>query len=135
MLLGYAVKSLDYNEGYSVDDISGGSKTLILVYKMPDKVILTKMGDNCTDLLEQIALKYAEQGKDLLVASDYLHMYNFKYIDAIEYMNWGIVCHSKSEIDEQIRHRWYEQEGVYEREKAWANEEPTDDEIRRMFGC
>lgn len=129
--LGYSVRSINYDKGYSVDDLSGGTKTLILVYKIKDKIILTKMGDNCTDFIERIALEHEQRGEDLLIASDYLHLYNFKYIKAIEYLNWGIVCHSRNDIDNKIKNLWYEQEGVFERERRYKLEdcEPTEDEI------
>jgi hypothetical protein len=84
--------------GYSVDTICSGSKLLILAYEMRDTVFLATMGDNCTDFLEQIALDYEKHGQDLVIVSNYIHHFNFKYIDTIKYLNWDIECHSWQEI-------------------------------------
>ena len=44
---GFAVHSIEYDEGYSVNDLAGGSKFLILAYMLRDNVYLATMGDNC----------------------------------------------------------------------------------------
>ena len=118
--LDFAVKSLDYNTGYSVDTISGGSKALILIHKIRDKIFLATMGDNCTDFLEKIALDYEKEGKDLLIVENYLHRFKFNYIKDIYYVNWGITCHNEIDIAYKISPLWTQQE----REDM----EPYDDE-------
>jgi hypothetical protein len=94
----FSVVNKSTKTGYSVDTICCGSKLLILVYEMRDIVFLATMGDNCADFLEQIALDYEKHGQDLIIVSNYLHDFNFKYIDSIEYLNWGITCHSWRDI-------------------------------------
>lgn len=106
----FAVHSINYDQGYSVNDLSGGAKFLILAYKLRNRVYLATMGDNCTDLLEQIALDYEKNGEDLVIVTNYLHKFNFKYIDKIEYLNWGIICKSKKDISSMILNKWYTQE-------------------------
>lgn len=100
--LGYSIVNNVTGLGYSVDDLSGGSKFLILVYNMRDRIFLATMGDNCTDLLEQIALVYEKEGKDLIIVSNYLHQFNFKYIKEIEYINWNIRCNSWEEVCREV---------------------------------
>lgn len=108
--LGFSVRSIDYSTGYSVNDLSGGSKFLILAHMLRDKVYLATMGDNCTDLLEKIAMEYEKEGKDLIIVSNYLHRFNFKYVKEIEYLNWGIRCKSWKEIYNKVYDRWEKQE-------------------------
>jgi hypothetical protein len=98
----FSVVNKSTKTGYSVDTICCGSKLLILVYEMRDIVFLATMGDNCADFLEQIALDYEKHGQDLIIVSNYLHDFNFKYIDSIEYLNWGITCHSSQDICEKV---------------------------------
>lgn len=126
---GYAVKSIEYDTGYSVDDISGGSKTLILILKRQDKIYLATMGDNCTDFLEQIAVIYEKQGKDLVVVENYMHHYNFKFIQEIQYMNWGIICRNASDIQRLIVPKWYEQEKTI----IGVDNEPTEEEMNDII--
>ncbi len=125
--IGYSVRSLEYDAGYSVNDLAGGTKTLINIYEIRDKLFLTKMGDNCTDFLERIALDYEKHGQELLVVSNYLHSYKFNYIDSIYYVNWGITCHSYDDIDTKIKNIWYEQEGMYR-----PSHEITDEELEEL---
>lgn len=107
---GFAVHSIGYDEGYSVNDLTGGSKLLILLHMLRDNVYLATMGDNCTDFVERIALEYEKDGKDLIIVANYLHKFNFKYIDSIEYANWGITCHIWYDIDTKIYDKWIAQE-------------------------
>ena len=81
---GYAVHSIEYDEGYSVNDLSGGSKFLILAHTLRDNIYLATMGDNCTDFLERIALDYEKQGRDLIVVANYIHIFKFNFIKDIE---------------------------------------------------
>lgn len=98
VVIDFAVINNKSGIGYSVDTISGGSKFLILAHKLRDRIYLATMGDNCTDFLEQIALDYEKEGKDLYIVSDYMHKFNFKYIKEIEYVNWEIICRSWQDV-------------------------------------
>lgn len=62
--VGFSVVNDKTGAGYSVNDLSGGAKFLILVQCMRDRVFLATMGDNGCDLLEKIALDYEKEGKD-----------------------------------------------------------------------
>lgn len=108
--LGFSVRSIEYGTGYSVNDLSGGSKFLILAHMLRDKVYLATMGDNCTDLLEQIAMDYEKEHKDLIIVSNYLHRFNFKHIKEIEYVNWGVRCKSWRDVYYKVYDRWEKQE-------------------------
>lgn len=127
IVTGYAVQSIDCDAGYSVNDLSGGSKALILIHLLRDRVFLATMGDNCTDLLEQIALSYEKEGLDLVIVSNYLHLFKFNYVNDIEYLNWGIVCNSTQDIFNKIESKWYDQEGGIK-----VDDEPTDSELELM---
>lgn len=96
--LGFSVRSNKTGAGYSVDTLSTGAKTLILMYELRDRIFLASMGDNCTDLLEEIAADYEKEGRDLIIVANYMHKFNFRHITSIEYINWGIVCHSWNDI-------------------------------------
>ena len=109
----YGLKSLRGDFGYSVDDISGGAKFLILTYKRPQEMFLCTMGGNCTNYLEQIAKIYEKNGMDLVVISDTLHRFKLKYIDSIEYLNYNRVVHTEDEIDEDIASLWLDELDKY----------------------
>jgi hypothetical protein len=68
-------------------ELSTSCKTLILIYKYPNVVFQARFGDNCTDLLEEIASKHA-----ITIKSDYMHFYNFKYIHEINYINYNKIA-------------------------------------------
>lgn len=108
--LGYSVRSIEYDCGYSVNDLSNGCKFLILSYILRDNIYLATMGDNCIDFLERITADYEKQGKDLTIVTNYLHKFKLKHIDSIEYINWDIVCHSWDDIEYKIYDRWLKQE-------------------------
>lgn len=108
--LGFSVRSIEYGTGYSVNDLSGSAKFLISAYEVRNKIFLATMGDNCTDLLERIALDYEKEGKDLIIVANYLHRFDFKYIKDIHYVNWDITCHSWDDIFKNIYDRWIEQD-------------------------
>lgn len=122
--LGFSVVSNKTGAGYSVNDLSGGAKFLILTQCMRDRVFLATMGDNCCDMLEKIALSYEEDGLDLIIVSDYVHRFNFKYIDSIEYINYNTVCHNWQEIYNQVYVKFLDDTEKYR--KAGLDEE--DDE-------
>ena len=100
--LGFSVRSFCTGQGYSVNELSGGAKSLILMHKLRDRVMLATMGDNCTELLEKIAADYEKQGKDLVIVSNYLHKFPFKHIKKIYYMNWDKVCTSWDDVCNSI---------------------------------
>lgn len=125
--LGFSVRSIEYGDGYSVNDLSGGAKTLILMHKLRNKMFLAMMGDNCTDLLEQIAISYEKTGQDLIIVENYLHQFKFNYIDSIHYINWGITCKSLSDINNLVKRKWYKQE-----DENKTDDEPTEAEIEQM---
>ncbi len=129
----FAVHSIEYDLGYSVNDLAGGSKFLILAYCLRENVYLATMGDNCTDFLERISLDYEREGKDLLIVSNYLHLFQFNYIHSIEYVNWDITCHSLDDIQHKINHRWLEQEGYFERRrKHYEEDDVSEEELTAM---
>ena len=78
---------------HSPKELSTGCKTLILIYKYSNVIFQARFGDNCTDLLEEIAIN-----NDITIKSDYLHAYNFKTLSEIEYINYGMKAKCKSDI-------------------------------------
>lgn len=123
----YSVISLIEDTGYSVNDLAGGTKTLIAIYNERDTVFYTSIGDNCTDFLERIALDYEKQGEDLVIVSNYLNDFQFNYVDSIEYLNWGIICHSFEDINRKVWPLWYEQEHPKKTPEEIAEEEEYDE--------
>ena len=110
VILDFSIYSRMYETGYSVDSLSAGAMSLIMAYEKPELNIVLRMGDNCTDLLEQIVSKYDKQGKDITIICNYMHMFNFRYIDKIKYVNWGITCKSRADIVNKVMDKWYKQE-------------------------
>jgi len=78
---------------HSPKELSTGCKTLILIYKYSDVIFQARFGDNCTDLLEEIALH-----NDITIKSDYLHAFNFTVLSEIEYINYGVKAKCKKDI-------------------------------------
>ena len=113
IILDYAVMDRRTGTGYSIADISTGAKSLILVYEFPDELFCVRMGDNCTDLLEQIAYHYEKLGKDITIVTNYMHEFKFNYVDSIYYVNWGITCHSFDDIIDNVMDKWYEQDAEH----------------------
>lgn len=93
-----AVYNKKCRAGYSVDKLCGGTKSLLILYNVRDRIFYISMGDNCCDLLEEIVMDYEREGKDLVVICDYLNKFNFKHIKEIVYLNDNIRVTSKSEI-------------------------------------
>lgn len=117
VIAGTAIRSLVSGQTYSATNLSGGTKLLLSVYNRPDKVLRMTMGDNCTDYLERIASIHHKNGKDILLVSDYLHHFNFKYTDAIEYINWNVICHNREDVLNNVTFKWYDQEEKYKRQR------------------
>lgn len=113
--LGFSVVNDKTGAGYSVNDLSGGAKFLILTHCIRDRVFLATMGDNGCDLLEKIALDYEHEGKDLVIVSNYIHKFNFKYIKKIEYVNYGIVCSSWDDIYDNVYDKFIKDTEKYRR--------------------
>ena len=113
--LGFSVVSDRTGAGYSVNDLSGGAKFLILAQCERGRVFLATMGDNCCDLLEKIAAERGDQ--DLIVVSDYLHKFNFKYVNEIEYVNYDIVCRSWDDVYRNVYDRFLEDTRKYREEE------------------
>lgn len=78
---------------HSPKELSTGCKTLILIYKYSNVIFQARFGDNCTDLLEEIAIN-----NDITIKSDYLHAFNFETLSEIEYINYGMKAKCKSDI-------------------------------------
>ena len=78
---------------HSPKELSTGCKTLILIYKYSNVIFQARFGDNCTDLLEEIAIN-----NDITIKSDYLHAFNFKTLSEIEYINYGMKAKCKSDV-------------------------------------
>lgn len=106
----FAVFSNVTNTGYSVNDLSGGSKCLMLIYNEPDYIYRLVMGDNCVEFLEEAAKKYEEQGKDLILVSNKIYYFKFKHIDEVHFVNWNITCRSNKEISSNVWNLWFKQE-------------------------
>lgn len=113
--VGFSVVNDKTGVGYSVNDLSGGAKFLILVQCMRDRIFLATVGNNGCDLLEKIALDYEKEDKDLIIVSDYVHEFNFKYVKEIEYINYGVVCHSWNEIYNKVYGRFLDDTEKYRR--------------------
>ena len=113
--VGFSVVNDRTGAGYSVNDLSGGAKFLILTHCVRDKVFLATMGDNGCDLLEKIALDYESEGKDLIIVSDYIHRFNFKYVKEIEYLNYGVRCKNWNDIYNNVYKRFVEDTEKYRR--------------------
>jgi len=82
---------------HSHKELSTGCKTLILIYKYPNVIFQARFGDNCTDLLEEIAAN-----KDITIKSDYIHSFNFKHIKEINYLNYNLRAVSLKDINKLI---------------------------------
>lgn len=129
IILDYAVRLIEYDNGYSVDSLSGGAKTLISMYNARNYIFLAQMGENCIDFLEEIAADYEKEGKDLIIVSNWLMDFNFKYIKEVYFINWDKTCYNQDEINDDIFPLWYQQE------RAGRDEDdntPTQDEIDAM---
>ena len=103
----FAVQSDINGTGFSVNDLAGGTKTLMLMYNCPNNIVLAKMGDNCTKFVEWIASEFEKQGRDLIIVSNIIHQYDFKYIDKIHFINYNITCTSWQDVMDNVYMRWY----------------------------
>ena len=113
--LGFSIVNDKTGAGYSVNDLSSGAKFLILTHCIRDKVFLATMGDNGCDLLEKIALDYERENKDLVIVSNYIHKFNFKYIKEIEYVNYGVICKSWDDIYDKVYDKFFSDTEKYRR--------------------
>lgn len=113
--IGFSVVNDRTGAGYSVNDLSSCAKFLILTHCIRDKVFLATMGDNGCDLLEKIALDYERENKDLVVVSNYIHKFNFRYIKEIEYVNYGVICKSWDDIYDNVYDKFMSDTEKYRR--------------------
>lgn len=128
-LVGFSAISNVTQSGYSVDDLAGGSKTLITNLMDRRYIYSSKMGNNCNNFMERIANEVeCIYGEDLIIVQDYLNLYSFRYVKEIEYLNWGIKCHCTQDIHDNIRDRWRE----YNRK--WLELSREDDEEEEEDG-
>lgn len=123
----FGVSSLEFDEHFSVNDLSGGAQTLLLMYAHREYIYLAQMGENCIDFLEEIAADYEKEGKDLVIVSNWLMDFNFKYIDKVYFINWDRTCYNQDEIDDDIFPLWYAQERGDDNEVD--DDEPSEEEI------
>ena len=94
------------HKGYSVDNLSGGSKSLLLMYNRPNNIVLAKMGDNCTKYVEWIASEFEKQGRDLIIISNIIHVYNFEYVKEIYFYNYDMLCRSWKDVIAGPNYLW-----------------------------
>lgn len=73
------------------------------------------MGDNGCDLLEKIALDYERENKDLVIVSNYIHKFNFKYIKEIKYVNYEVICKSWDDIYDNVYDKFFSDTEKYRR--------------------
>lgn len=78
---------------HSHKELSTGTKTLILMYKLPNVVFQARFGDNCTDFVERLAVE-----NDIVIKADYFHSFSFKYVNEINYINYGIVARNTQDL-------------------------------------
>lgn len=82
---------------HSYEKLSTSCKTVILIYKFPNVIFKARFGDNCCDFIERIASK-----RDVVLFSGYAHAYTFKYINEINYINYGVTLRKDSDIREEL---------------------------------
>lgn len=126
--LGFAVRSLETGDGYSVNDLSGGAKYLILMYELRNSglVFRTTMGGNCTDLMEQLVKIYEQEGKDLYMVTNYFYDWNYDNIKEVYYVNWDVAVHNKSEAYNKAFEPWFEYEQAHKID--WIDDDEEDEE-------
>lgn len=125
----FSVKSLELDEHYNVNDLSGGAHTLFLMNCYRNFIYLAQMGENCIDFLEEIAADYEREGKDLTIVSNWLMDFNFKHIDKVYFINWNKTCYNQDQIDDDIFPLWYRQE----RDGLDKDEDEYDEETERLI--
>lgn len=97
IIIGAALHNRETGDTHAPEKLSTGCKNVILIYKFPNILFQSKMGDNCIEFVERIAAK-----RDVVIVSDYLSTIRFKYIQEVKYLNYGIVCKDCLEILEKV---------------------------------
>ena len=88
--------------GISPRELSGGVKTLMCMYKCPNKIFnASACGDNCAKWILHIAEELQKQGKDLLIRLGYLMDFGEEPFE-IEISNLGKVVHNSRELAEAV---------------------------------
>ncbi len=125
--LGFSVRSLENGDGYSVNDLSGGSKYLILMYERRNEPVIIRAtgGDNCSDFIEEIAAACEKDGRDLIIASNYFYWWNFKFTKNVYFYNWDMTCSSRADLQKAFD-KWYEYERPVRRELTEEEQEEED---------
>ncbi|MBR4981980.1 MAG: DUF4869 domain-containing protein [Lachnospiraceae bacterium] len=90
---GICFKNSITGDVHSHKELSTSCKTLILMYKYPNVVFQARFGDNCNDFVEQIAVK-----SNITIKADYFHLYKFKFIKEINYINYGVIARNRQEM-------------------------------------
>lgn len=126
--LGFSVRSLETGEGFSVNDLSGGAKYLILLYILRDKPILVKttMGENCVPYLEELVALYESEGRDLIMVTNYFYWWNYNKLKSVYYVNWDLTCHSDAEARDKAFEHWWDYERAHSID--WRDEDDEDDD-------
>ena len=79
-------------------ELSGGTKTLLLMYFEPEKVFnASTCGDNCARWILEIAKRHERQGRDLTVNLHHIMDFGGRRFTA-EVVNTGEVVHSMKEL-------------------------------------
>jgi hypothetical protein len=125
--LGFSVRSLETGEGFSVNDLSGGAKYLILLYILRDKPILVKttMGENCVPYLEELVALYESEGRDLIMVTNYFYWWNYDKLKSIYYVNWNLTCNSNKEARETAFQHWWNYERAHSIDRRAQDLEPS----------
>lgn len=92
--------------GYNVVGISVESKSLILMYKFPEKVVLSKVEDSHSDLIERVSSELEKHNQDLTIAVNRAIKFNFKYTKEVHFINFDITCKNKNDIENLITPLW-----------------------------
>ncbi len=109
---------------HSHKELSTGCKTLILMYKYPDVVFQARFGDNCTDLVEELAVN-----NDIVIKADYLHTFKLTKISEVDYINYKFKATSREEIM-SILYRFIEDNR--DNFETLDEEELSNEELRKL---
>lgn len=85
-VIGSALHNRVTGDTHAPDKLSTGCKTVILIYKFPQFLFRARMGDNCIEFLEELAVN-----RDIVVVSHYLHTIPFKFANEMHYINYDVV--------------------------------------------
>ncbi len=125
--LGFSVRSLETGEGFSVNDLSGGAKYLILLYILRDKPILVKttMGENCVPYLEELVALYESEGRDLIMVTNYFYDWDYSKLKSVYYVNWDLTCYDAEEANKKAFQHWWNYERAHSIDRRAQDLEPS----------